>query len=149
MREEKYVLCNTLEKDDKLLKGKNPVNWFEIPVKNIERAKEFYETVLGYPLNENEMGDMKMAWFPMDEHGNGSAGTLIQASGYEPSQKGTVVYLHVDDIETTLDKIIDNGGRIIRPKMSVGDYGYIAHFEDIEGNRVALHSENSGSEILD
>jgi len=39
-----------------LIKGYNPVNWFEIPVKNITRAKEFYESVLGYPLNENDIG---------------------------------------------------------------------------------------------
>lgn len=25
----------------------NPVNWFEIPVKDLERAKKFYESLLG------------------------------------------------------------------------------------------------------
>ena len=28
----------------------NPVNWFEIPENDLERAKQFYETVLGLQL---------------------------------------------------------------------------------------------------
>ena len=131
-----------------MIKGHNPVNWFEIPVKDIKRAKEFYESVLGYPLNENETDDTKMAWFPMQEGQQGSTGTLIEGSGYEPSTSGTLVYINVEDIETTLDKIIDNGGKVIRPKMEIGEYGFVAHFEDIEGNRVALHSAESGSELI-
>ncbi|MCM8529184.1 MAG: VOC family protein [Lentisphaeraceae bacterium] len=131
-----------------MIKGKNPVNWFEIPVKNISRAKDFYESILGYPLNENDMGDIKMAWFPIQEGQQGAAGTLVEGNGYEPSTSGTLVYINVEDIETTLDKIIDNGGKVIRPKMNVGEYGYVAHFEDIEGNRVALHSQSTGSEFI-
>lgn len=45
----------------------NPVNWFEIPVNDLERAKQFYETVFGLQLSLNEMGPMKMAWFPMTQ----------------------------------------------------------------------------------
>lgn len=130
-----------------MIKGYNPVKWFEIPVKDIKRAKEFYESVLGYPLNENETGERKMAFFPMQEGEQGSTGTLVEGDGYEPSSSGTLVYINVEDIETTLDKIIDNGGKVIRPKMDIGEYGYIAHFEDIEGNKVALHSNNAGSEL--
>ena len=45
----------------------NPVNWFEIPVNDLERARQFYETVFGLQLSLNEMGPMKMAWFPMTQ----------------------------------------------------------------------------------
>ncbi len=30
---------------------KNAINWFEIPVKNFDRAKKFYETILGARYN--------------------------------------------------------------------------------------------------
>jgi len=30
---------------------------------------------------------------------------------------------------------------VLLPKMSIGEYGFIAHFQDSEGNRVALHAE--------
>ncbi len=53
----------------------NPVNWFEIPVTDLERAKHFHETVFGFQLSLNEMGSMKMAWFPMTQDGGGATGT--------------------------------------------------------------------------
>ena len=117
----------------------NPVNWFEIPVNDLARAKSFYESILGMELTESEMGPNKMAWFPMEKDAAGAAGTLIQGDGYTPSQEGTLVYLHVDNIEVTLGKMDDIGGKPLMPKMNIGQHGFIAHFEDSEGNRVALH----------
>lgn len=119
----------------------NPVNWFEIPTTDITRAKSFYETVLGVDLALNEMGPMKMAWFPMNPESFGSTGTLVQAEGYTPSHDGSLVYFRVDDIEGTLEKVANNGGKVLRPKMSIGEYGFVGHFQDSEGNRVALHAD--------
>ena len=120
----------------------NPVTWFEIPVSDIKRAATFYERVLGVSLDRNEMGGSEMAWFPMAQGAPGAAGTLIQGEGYTPSHNGSLVYISVGDIEGTLKKVAANGGRTLVPKMSIGEHGYIAHFEDCEGNRVALHSRS-------
>ncbi|MGE5893837.1 MAG: VOC family protein [bacterium] len=120
----------------------NPVNWFEIPVKDIGRARKFYEKVFGVELSPYDMEPFTMAFFPMTEDAPGAAGSLIKGESYEPSHSGTVVYFSVDDIEETLRKINANGGKTLMPKKSIGDYGFIAHFEDTEGNRLALHSMN-------
>lgn len=120
----------------------NPVNWFEIPVSNLDRAKAFYEAVLGVELSLNEMGPMKMAWFPMQMGATGAAGTLAEAEGYTPSKSGSLVYFHVESIEDALAKIERQGGKTLLPKTSIGEWGQIAHFEDSEGNRVALHSNS-------
>lgn len=118
----------------------NPVNWFEIPVNDLERAKHFYETVFGLQLSLNEMGPMKMAWFPMTPETSGATGTLMKSEGYAPSHDGTLVYFSVTDIEETLAKVNANGGKTLLPKTGIGEHGFIAHFQDCEGNRVALHS---------
>ncbi|MDA8079574.1 MAG: VOC family protein [Nitrospiraceae bacterium] len=118
----------------------NPVTWFEIPVKNIERARKFYEKVFDLKLTPDEMGPYKMTFFPWTENAPGAAGALIKGETYEPSHAGTVVYFSVDDIEETLLKVKTNGGKMLLPKKSIGEYGFIAHFEDTEGNRLALHS---------
>ena len=120
----------------------NAVNWFEIPVKDIGRAKKFYEKVFGLELTMEEMGPYKMTFFPWTEGAPGAAGTLIQGETYEPSHAGTVMYFSVEDIEEALRKVSANGGRTLLPKKSIGEYGFIAHFEDTEGNRLALHSMN-------
>ena len=117
----------------------NPVNWFEIPTSNLERAMAFYEAVLGYELSLNELGPLRMAWFPMRQDAAGSTGTLVQSEHYTPSHAGTLVYFTVASIDDTLEKITEAGGTVLNPKRSIGEYGFVAHFEDTEGNRVALH----------
>ena len=118
----------------------NPVNWFEIPVSDMTRAKKFYEKVFGVELTPEEMDQYTMSFFPWTENAPGSAGMLIKGETYEPSHAGAVLYFSVDDIEETLRKISAEGGRTLMPKKSIGEYGFIAHFEDTEGNRLALHS---------
>jgi predicted enzyme related to lactoylglutathione lyase len=117
----------------------NPVNWFEIPVVELGRAREFYGTVFGLEILETEMGPNKMGWFPMEMGASGAAGTLIKGEGFKPSHEGSLVYFHVDAIDPTLELIGSNGGTVLMPRTSIGQHGHVAHFEDTEGNRVALH----------
>ncbi len=123
----------------------NPVNWFEIPVNDMARAKAFYATVLEVEITDSEMGPNKMGWFPMEMGKAGAAGTLIQGDGYKPSHEGSLVYLHVDKIDPTLEAINNNGGKTLLPRTDIGQHGFIAHFEDVEGNRVALHESPAAS----
>ena len=118
----------------------NAADWFEIPVRDLARAKAFYTRVFRIEMHEMEMGPAKMAMFPMDPAAAGSGGTLIQDEGYTPSKDGSLIYLAVDDIDATLKRVEQAGGKILVPKLNIGEHGNIAHFEDSEGNRVALHS---------
>ena len=119
----------------------NPVNWFEIPTTDLARATSFYEAALEISLTPMEMEPLKMAWFPMTQGAPGAPGALVQGEGYTPSASGTLVFIHVEDIDGALARIDRNGGKTLVPKTDIGEYGSFAHFEDTEGNRVALHSE--------
>ena len=120
------------------------VNWFEIPVTDLERAKNFYQKVLSVTLEDLDMEagkGAKLALFPMPKEGElGTPGALVLSENYVPSDKGTVVYLSCEDLNVEAEKVEVNGGKIVFPKMSIGENGFIAHFIDTEGNRVALHS---------
>lgn len=118
----------------------NPVNWFEIPANNLERAVAFYEHVLDIKLTLHDMGPLRMAWFPGTEGATGATGSLVQAETYEPSHRGSMLYFSVPDIEAALKKVPQKGGKVLHGKKGIGEYGFVAHFEDSEGNRVALHS---------
>lgn len=119
----------------------NPVNWFEIPATDLERAQSFYEKVLETRLDRSELGPIRMAFFPMVDGAYGAAGSLVENESYTPSHAGSMVYFSVDDIEGTLVRIEAHGGKVLNPKSSIGEFGFVAHFEDSEGNRVALHSD--------
>lgn len=119
---------------------KNAINWFEIPTKNFDRAKVFYETILGAKMQVMEMPGMKSAFFPADLQ-NGIGGCITEADGYEPSMNGTLVYLNGgEDLIVALAKVENAGGKILMPKTAIGQNGFMAHFVDTEGNKVALHS---------
>ena len=119
----------------------NPVNWFEIPVADLNRATAFYQNIFGIELHHQELEEIgaDMAMFPMQD-GPGAGGTLMKADSYQPSHDGTVVYFRIDDIDECLARVVSEGGKILSPKTSIGGYGFVAHFEDSEGNRVALHA---------
>lgn len=122
----------------------NALNWFEISVTDMARAKKFYEAVFGITMEESEMMGMKMAFFPA-EMGNGKvSGGLVQGPMHKPSMDGAKIYLNGNpDLATALGKVEAAGGKIMMPKTKISDdIGYMAFFADSEGNAMALHSQN-------
>lgn len=121
---------------------KNSVNWFEIPVKNFDRAKKFYGTLLNAEIQVMPHPEYKYGILPGDME-NGVTGGIVEGEGFEPSMKGPLIYLNGgDDLSIPLSKVEAAGGKIILPKTSIGPNGFMAHIIDTEGNKIALHSMN-------
>jgi len=120
----------------------NVVNWFEIPVIDLDRAIKFYETILGAAPQKWDMEGMEMAVLPME--GDGVGGALCKGEWYKPSQEGSLVYLNGgDDLNAVLNRVEGAGGKVVMPKTKITDeIGFFAIFIDIEGNRMALHSKH-------
>lgn len=122
----------------------NVLNWFEIPVTDVARAKHFYEAVFSIEMQQSEMMGYIMCMFP-SENGNGKvAGALVQGPNYNPSMDGAKIYFNGNpDLSSALDKVEAAGGKVTMPKTKISDeIGYMAFFIDTEGNSVALHSQN-------
>lgn len=124
----------------------NPVCWFEIYVQDMHRAKRFYEGVLQTTLsalpnpNPDESPDMEMWAFPMDMQGNGAAGTLVKMPGMPCGGNSTLVYFACEDCAVEAGRVAAHGGKVFKPKMSIGEHGHIALVTDTEGNMVGLYS---------
>jgi predicted enzyme related to lactoylglutathione lyase len=119
----------------------NAINWFEIPAKDFERAKTFYETVLGVTIMQMPHPHLKYGIIPADMESGQVGGGLVEGEGFEPSATGTMVYLNGgEDLEIPLSRVEEAGGQIVVPKTSIGGNGFMAHFIDSEGNKVAFHS---------
>lgn len=117
----------------------NAVNWFDIPVSDMARAKAFYSKVLDGELQaEFMMADGLMSILP---HQDGVGGALVQSESMIPSQTGSLIYLNGgDDLSIPLNRVESAGGQVLMDKMSIGENGFIAFFLDTEGNKVGLHS---------
>ncbi|MGN6617629.1 MAG: VOC family protein [Ilyomonas sp.] len=125
---------------------KNAVNWFEIYTSDFNRAKKFYTEVFKCELTEMRMDnerhpEMKYAFFPMDEKSNGASGALVKMDVAQPGSGGTLVYFNTEEINEELGRVEAAGGKIIRSKQDIGEFGFIALIEDTEGNMIGLHSK--------
>lgn len=121
----------------------NPIVWFEIYVDNMERASKFYETVLNTKLEgiPSPTGDdIEMKTFPGNMDAYGANGALVKMKGMQAGGNSTVVYFGSNDCITEEKRIEKAGGKILNPKMSIGEHGFITLFTDTEGNMVGLHS---------
>jgi uncharacterized protein len=118
----------------------NALNWFEIPVTDLARAKKFYGQVLQSELREETMNGMHMAILPYEKGGVG--GAIVAGERFVPSTDGAVVYLNAgDDLAGAVARVEAAGGKVVMGSTRLSDeIGSIALFLDTEGNRVALHS---------
>jgi hypothetical protein len=125
---------------------RNAIYWVEIPATDFERAKKFYETIFDIEMMLVPMARGKYAIFPLDRNALGGGGAIVEGEGYEPSDKGRIVYLDrgEDDLSIPLSRVEKAGGKILLPKTINNenrDAGFIALFIDTEGNKMGLHSQ--------
>lgn len=125
---------------EKLSATTNALNWFEIPMTDVGRAKKFYETIFEIELFQMDMMGMQMLMFPSQSPKSG--GALVQSENHKPSTEGSLIYLNANpDLQLVLDKIEAAGGQITMPKTHIDpETGNMAFFIDSEGNMVGLHS---------
>lgn len=119
---------------------RNPVSYFELPVRNMVRARTFYEFVFRVRLELVEIDGNEMALFPFADGATGASGALAKGDSYVPAEGGARVYFTVDDIHATMDDVHIAGGVQRYPVTEVPSYGWVAEFLDTEGNCVALHA---------
>lgn len=120
----------------------NAVGWFDIFVDDLNRAVTFYETVLGATLEEmgDPTGESQMMSFPADMTTYGAAGALTKAPHGKPGVGGTIIYFMSEDVAVEQGRVEAAGGVVIRPKFSIGEFGWVALCQDTEGNMFGVNS---------
>lgn len=117
----------------------NAIDWFEIPVLDLDRATRFYARTLDGELRREDAPGLPMALLPYKEPGVG--GALVQHPQRKPSQEGATVYLGTRNLSAALGRLLEAGGAVVTPKTDIGPHGFIALFRDTEGNTIGLHQE--------
>ena len=119
----------------------NSLNWFEIPAIDLERSKKFYETIFGFTMETFEMDGMESAFFPWTPGSGKATGSLTKSLNHKPGTEGTIVYLNANpNMDTVMAKVEAAGGKVLMPKMGIGEHGFMGMILDTEGNSVGIHS---------
>ena len=120
----------------------NAVGWFDIYVNDLKRATAFYEAVLGQKLEAmgDPTGETQMMSFPTDMGTYGAGGALVKSEYAQPGAGGTVLYFSVEDCAVEESRVEAAGGKLVRPKFSIGEFGWVSLCQDTEGNIFGLNS---------
>lgn len=122
----------------------DPVVHFEFPYDDRERIVKFYQSAFGWELQKlgEDMGNYVIAVTAKSDAKPGAPGGAIGGGFYQrradwPAQYPSVV-IAVDKIETSMDKVVKAGGKLLGEPMDIPGVGRYVSFYDTEGNRVSL-----------
>jgi hypothetical protein len=115
----------------------NVVVWSDLPVTDLDRAMEFYEHVTATPVTRMP-GEIAIAVI-----GAPSEGPVVSLDlhvGGKPSYEGATIYLNANgDLAGMVARVVEAGGKVLQEPQNMGEMvGWIAFFEDSEGNRVGI-----------
>lgn len=120
----------------------NAIGWFDLYVEDMTRAVAFYEHVFEAQLEAigDPTGETVMHGFPANRQSYGAAGALVKSPHNRPGVGGTMVYFSVDDCGITEARVASANGTLVRPKFSIGEFGFVSLCLDTEGNMFGLSS---------
>jgi hypothetical protein len=107
---------------------------FEIPADDVQRAREFYRSLLGW---EAEAAPGFPDYYTFDtSDGQQVQGGAIQAR--QPGITAPVNYISVESVADKVERIRELKGEILMDKSPVPGMGWLAIFRDTEGNMFGL-----------
>ena len=122
----------------------NPVVHFEMPAEDRERMSRFYTKAFGWQtqMMGPEMSDyVVVTTTESDDAGPKQRGAIN--GGFFPKKKEVPaqvpsVVIAVDDIQGSMKKVTDAGGKVLGDPMDIPGVGRYVSFVDTEGNRVSM-----------
>lgn len=111
--------------------------WNELLTRDVEAAKTFYATTVGWTFRPMPMPDGTYWIAEMD--GKAVGGLMAMPQEMPPTVPSHwFAYLAVDDVDARLKVVTAHGGKIIRPSFDVPDVGRLGFIEDSTGAKLGL-----------
>ena len=118
----------------------NNLTHFEIPVEDVDKAKEFYSNLFDWEFNYMEEMNYLMFTGESEDGKSKMSGGIFK----KPNESFTVTnYFSVKSLAESAKKVEELGGKIVVPKTPVPGMGWFVHFTDTDGNLLALFENDS------
>ncbi len=120
----------------------NAISWFEIPALDLERAFQFYTTILNGNVRKGTFGNSDLILFNVPfATGEAVGGSIVVRDDLKPTTDGGNIYLNAfGSLTDAVSKVENAGGKVIVPHMDLGKFGFSAIIIDSEGNKIGLLS---------
>jgi uncharacterized protein len=120
----------------------NAINWFEIPALDLERAFNFYHTVLNGKVRKGTFGGGELILFDVPfTTGEAVGGSILVRPDLKPTTEGGNLYLNAfGKLQDAVDKVEGAGGKVLVHRIDLGKFGVSAVILDSEGNKIGLIS---------
>lgn len=122
----------------------NTFDWIEIRTANVRETADFYGDLFGWKVIQQVSADGQAVWI-FDTGGEPRLENLRRGGIWErpPGEPlGLVVYVAVADIEATLQRATELGGRVVTGRTRQGR-AYRACLADPNGNLLGLWEEEA------
>lgn len=106
--------------------------WAEIPVRDLDAAQRFYETVFGYALTRQEMGPNVTLIL-----GEGTSGHLYEGVPATGGNGPTIHLAVTGSVEDAMGRCDSAGGKVVSPVIEI-PVGRFAYATDPDGNSIGL-----------
>lgn len=118
-----------------------------LPVRDIDRAIEFYTKTLGWEKTMDAPMGEGMRWVTIAPKGGQASFTLSVVDKVEEPENYVRVILEVDDVNTACKELQGRGVTVTEPPR-VEPWGGWAMIKDSEGNVHGLHSPAPVSSVM-
>ncbi len=132
--------CVVDENQDELEGHSDAVSWVENMTPDRAKSVDFYTKVLDWKSIDEEMGDPVGTYSMFGKGDQFYAGCMTIPDPNIPPN--WTVYLASANAQATCDSIIKNGGQVVQPPMSIGQYGTIAMAMDPTGAMFGIHESS-------
>lgn len=112
------------------------IRYLQIPAADVDASARFYQAVFGWEIRTNSLGERAF-----DDASGHVSGTWVleRAPTREP---GVLVWVMVDSVDATLEKVTTARGEIASPPMQQQEGEAIATFRDPAGNVLGIFHQN-------
>lgn len=116
-----------------VLREPNSVLWVELATRDIARAEAFYGAVLGWAATPFDTGPTQYRVLSVAGNESGFGGMLEMNEEWAGIPSNWSIYLHVTDVDATLERAQALGGTTVVPAFDVPGVGRIARIDDPSG----------------
>ena len=111
-------------------------SWSELLVDDVESAIGFYTKVIGWEVEEMEMAQGK--YYVLKAGGEPVGGIMKKPEGSEMMPDSWGTYITVNDVDATLKKVEESGGKAVYPPMDVPGVGRMCAITDRSGAMISI-----------